>query len=498
MGAKQRVVIVGAGIGGLSAAIRLQSAGYSVQVYEKQPQVGGKMYEIRQDGFRFDTGPSVITMRHVLDDLFTSVGHSLSDYLTLLPIDPLTRYFYPNGTRLDLTRDLPALLEQIESLDERDVAGYLRYLAYAAEINRIAGPVFIYDHPPQLSSFARVPVTEWLKADPFRTMYGSIRRFVKSPELRQLLGRFATYVGASPYRAPATLNVIAHVELNGGVWYPQGGIYRIAEALLQLANSLGVEIITGTGVEKIRVQNGAVKGVILSDNRTVNAQVVLSNVDVATTYDHLLEDHVIPAARRTAVTHYEPSCSGFIMMLGVDRQFNEATHHNIWFSSDYRAEFDAIFSQQRPADEPTIYAAITSKTDADHAPEGCENWFILVNAPALSERFTWDEAAINDYRMLVLNRLKQQGFDLKPHIISETIWTPVDLERMSGAWRGALYGPSGNRRLTAFRRPNNRSADVNGLYFVGGTTHPGGGVPMVILSGKVASEMIVEDNPLGS
>ncbi|NDJ78091.1 MAG: FAD-dependent oxidoreductase, partial [Chloroflexi bacterium] len=225
MSTESPILIVGAGIGGLSAAIHLAAAGQRVVVVEQNDHVGGKMGEIRAVGYRWDTGPSVITMRHVFEDLFAHAGRELSQYLTLQPVDPLTRYIYPDGTVLDVTRDLPHMLDQIAALDQRDVEGYLRFLAYAARLHRITGPVFIYDQPPTWRSFLRVSPRDALRVDGVRTMARAARSFVRSPHLRQLLGRFATYVGASPYQAPATLNVIAHVELSGGVWYPQGGIY---------------------------------------------------------------------------------------------------------------------------------------------------------------------------------------------------------------------------------------------------------------------------------
>ncbi|MBE2197092.1 MAG: phytoene desaturase [Anaerolinea sp.] len=479
------ILIIGAGIGGLSAAIRLAAAGRRVIMYEKNAQVGGKMAQIVADGFRWDTGPSVITMRHVLEELFSAAGRRLDDYLTLLPVEPLTRYFYPDGFVFDATRDLAQMAAQIAQLDGRDVEGYLAYLAYAARIHRITGPVFIYDQPPTPRSFLRVPVREWFQVDGTRTMAQAINGFVKSPHLRQLLGRFATYVGASPYLAPATLNVIAHVELTGGVWYPQGGIYQIAAALERLARELGVEIVTGVGVRRILVRMGRVVGATLTDDTVVATDIVLSNLDVTTTYRQLLPGH----AYRPPL---EPSCSGFIMLLGVRGETPGLAHHNIFFSRDYPAEFDAIFRQGMPPDDPTIYVAITSKTDPDHAPPGHENWFVLVNAPSLGDRYDWETKGAA-YRDVALARLADHGVDIGARIVAERIWTPQDLERHTGAWRGALYGQSSHGKLAAFKRPHNRAQDVRGLYFAGGTTHPGGGVPMVTLSGKVAAEMILED-----
>lgn len=487
-----KAMVIGGGIGGLSAAIRLAVRGWDVTLVEQNPQVGGKMNEIVADGFRWDTGPSVITMRHVLEDLFAVAGARLEDYLTLLPLDPLTRYFWPDDAQLDASANLSDMAAAIARFDERDVEGYLRYLAYAAQIHRITGPVFIYDRPPRPKSFLKVPLLDWSKADPFRTMDAAIRAHVRSPKLRQLLGRFATYVGGSPYEAPATLNVIAHVELVGGVWYPQGGIYAIARAFARLAESVGVKIMTGCGVKHIRVENDRTTGVVLSDGTNLESDAVICNLDVATTYQRLLPQTDKVKRRLATLVKQEPSCSGFVMLLGVNGQHNALAHHNILFSTDYPREFRQIFKDRIPPDDPTIYIAITSKTDSTHAPSGCENWFVLVNVPALTENVDWSTYA-PQYRALILKRIADFGFDIRDKIQSERILTPIDLQRMTGAFRGALYGASANSKWTAFRRPHNRCPDVHGLYFAGGTTHPGGGVPMVTLSGKVAAELALED-----
>ncbi len=488
------VVIVGAGIGGLSTAIRLASAGLRVTVFEKNDVTGGKMGQVVRDGFRWDTGPSVITMRHVFADLFAAAGRNLEDYLTLLPVEPLTRYFYEDGTVLDASSDLTVMLPQIEQIEPRDVEGYLSYLAYAARIHRITGPVFIYDQPPRPSSFLQVPVTEWAAADPLRTMSQAINHYVHSAHLRQLLGRFATYVGGSPYAAPATLNVIAHVELSGGVWYPQGGIYAIAAAMTRLAEELGVTIHTDCGVRQILIEGDRATGVELADGRRVATRAIVANVDVATTYSYLLPRSAVVEKRLQSVTSQEPSCSGFVMLLGVDSEASgpSLAHHNIFFSADYPHEFRQIFDEGVPPSDPTVYVAITAKTDPDHAPAGAENWFVLVNAPAVGSGYDWATQTAA-YREVVLDKLASYGLNVSDRIRSEQVLTPLDLAAQSGAWRGALYGASANSKWTAFRRPHNRSADFAGLYFAGGTTHPGGGVPMVTLSGGVAAQLLLDD-----
>ncbi len=484
-------VVIGAGIGGLSAAIRLAAAGQRVTVFEKNPIVGGKMNELRSNGFRWDTGPSVITMRHVFEELFAIAGRKLDDYLDFVAIDPLTRYFYPDGIVLDASRELARMVEQIERIEPRDVEGYLSYLAYAARLHRITGPVFIYDQPPSLKSFTKVAPLDAFKIDPLRTMNQAIDGFVRSPHLRQLLGRFATYVGASPYQAPATLNVIAHVELNGGVWYPKGGIYAIAQALEKLALELGVTIHTNCPVQQIIIEQGKAVGVINGNGERVLANTVIANVDVASVYERLIPAENRPHAQLSRLNAQEPSCSGFIMMLGVRGHSPNLAHHNIFFSRDYRAEFEDIFRRGSPPNDPTVYVAITAKTDPQDAPADHENWFVLVNAPALGPQWAWDERSTRDYGDRVLDTLAAHGLDIRPRLIESHIWTPTDIERLSAARRGALYGASSNNRFAAFLRPRNQSSVFKNLYFAGGTTHPGGGVPMVTLSGKVAANLIL-------
>ncbi len=485
------IVVIGAGIGGLAAAIWLARGGRRVVVLEKNEAVGGKMGQWQQDGFRWDTGPSVITMRHVLEELFDAAGRRLADYVTLLPIEPLTRYFYADGVTLDATRDLPHMLAQIGALSPRDVETYLAYLAEAARLYRITSPLFIYGPPPTWRTVMQVAPWDGIRVKAWRTMQSQIEKQIASPHLRQLLGRFATYVGASPYQASSTLNVIAHVELAGGVWYPKGGIYAIAAALAQLAQELGVTIETSSSVTQIAVENGRARGVELADGRRMPAAAVIANVDVTTVYQKLLPSTRANARYRQRLERANTSCSGFVMMWGVAGNFPQLAHHNIFFSRDYRQEFDDIFRRGLPPDDPTIYVAITSKTDAEHAPAGHENWFVLVNAPAVGAQFDWAQEAAG-YRQLVLDRLAARGVDVQRRIGVERVWTPLDLASRTGAFRGALYGAGMNGLLAPFRRPPNRAREVDGLYFVGGTTHPGGGVPMVMLSGKLVSEMVLQ------
>ncbi|MCB9149404.1 MAG: phytoene desaturase [Caldilineaceae bacterium] len=487
-----KVVIIGAGLGGLSAAIHLASAGVQVTVLEQNATIGGKMNSLAADGFTWDTGPSVITMRHVFEALFAHAGRHLADYVQLQPVEPLTRYFYPDGARLDASPDLRQMIAQIAQIDARDIEGYLQFLAYAARVHRITGPVFIYNEPPTLASCWRVPPTDFLKAGVLQTLQRRIQRYVRSPHLQQLLGRYATYVGASPYAAPATLSVIAHVELAGGVWYPRDGVYALAQGMARLAQELGVQIETDCPVQQIVTRHERVCAVVTQDGRRVEADAVVANVDVTTVYDTLLPHTASVVRRLVKLKKQQVSGSGFVLMLGVEKVHADLLHHNILFSRDYRCEFDDIFQRGIPPRDPTIYINITSKTDRQHAPPGCENWFVLVNAPPIGDRFDWHTQAAY-YGDRVLETIARFGFDVRGHIRSRHMLTPLDIARQSGAWRGALYGLSAHGRFSALRRPHNRCSDVAGLYFAGGATHPGGGTPLVTLSGQVAANMILRD-----
>ncbi len=492
------IVVIGAGIGGLSAAIHLAAAGKRVIVLEQNEQVGGKMGEIRLSGYRWDSGPSLITMRYVFEDLFRAAGEKLENYLTLRPVDPLTRFFFPGGTVLDLSRDLPTMLEVLDRLNRRDVEGYLRFLAYAARLFRIVGPIFMFDQPPRLASLRRVSLLDVLRFDGLRTMNRAIDRQVHSPELRQALAMFATYVGASPFQAPATLNVIAHVELNEGLWYPVGGVYQIALAYANLAEALGVEIRTGQRATQIETRSGRAWAVRVNRvdgnpaSERIQTDAVVANLDVGLVYRDLLSEAGLGGRWVQKTSASERSCSAFVMLLGVRGLHPHLSHHNTLFSVDYRREFHDIFAEEKPPDDPTVYISISSKTDPTDAPAGAENWFIQVNTAALSPKWDWSSRS-EAYSDLILDLLAERGLDIRTQIDTCRVITPLDIAKWTGAWRGALYGGSSNSRLAAFRRPHNRSKAVGGLYFAGGTAHPGGGVPMVTLSGKTAASLLLQD-----
>jgi phytoene desaturase len=484
-------IIVGGGLGGLAAAIRLQTAGYRVRLLEKNERVGGKMNIVEADGFTFDTGPSLFTMPWVVRELWAAAGRSADDVLEIVPVDPVCRYTWPDGTRWNHRAALPDLIAEITRLSPPDAVNFFRFMAFAGRIYSATAEPFLLSPFRGWRDFVTPRFVRDAPAlDPLHTVDQAVRRYFRSPYLRQVFNRYATYNGSSPYRAPATFCIIPYIEFAEGGWYLKGGMYSLARELLRLAETVGVEIETCAEVVEVNVRDGRTRGVRLAQGRELAAERVIVNVDAL----HGLRHLVAPEHRRVwtdrRIDRFEPSCSGFVLLLGIDRDYPDLAHHNILFSPDYPAEFRAIFERQVPAPDPTIYIAATVRSDPQHAPAGGMNLFVLVNAPVTSARFQWEREA-RSYRDLVVRALERRGLPaLSRHIRYEQIITPADFQNSYYAWRGALYGPASNQALSAFLRPPIVSPDVRGLYFVGGATHPGGGIPLVLLSGKAVAAAI--------
>ncbi len=483
------VIIIGGGVAGLSGAVRLAASGRRVLLLEQNDRVGGKMNEYRSDGYRFDTGPSLMTMPFVLEQLYADAGERLTDHLELAPLEPMCRYFFSDGTVFDADSDPDRMRGAIAKLSPQDAQGFDRFMAYSKRIYDLTAEVFLF-----------TPIHEWKRLlhrrhlrtlwsigdiDPFRTVHGGVTRYFRDPRLVQLFDRYATYNGSDPFRAPATLNIIPWVEVGLGGFYIRGGMYRLVESLAGLAQRCGAEIRTGTRVERLLIRSGRVHGV-RCDGVDLPAQSVLCNADVVTAMNTLVDSSVRTRRRLWAL---EPSLSGVVFLWNMAGRYANLAHHNIFFTADYRREFDEIFRQGVLPDDPTIYVAITSRTDVRDAPADGENWFVLVNAPYLREGQDWP-TGIDRLRKTVLKKLERAGLDVHDTIRAEKIITPEDIYRLYGSNRGSIYGISSNSRSMAFRRPANRSRQFRGLYFAGGSSHPGGGVPLALLSGRMAADLI--------
>jgi phytoene desaturase len=488
--AEARVAVVGAGLGGLSAAIRLAHAGYRVDLYDQQPVVGGKAGTIRQGGFRFDTGPSLLTMPHVFQQLFEQVGQKLEDHIQLIPLAPVCRYFFPDRTRLYSYSDIERFGGEITAKTLDNGQTLERYLSYGKKIYENTAELFLWNSLHELSSYIRPFALKSLlnlgKIDAFRSMDAANRSFFKDPRMIQLFNRYATYNGSSPYKVPATLNIIPYVEYGLGGYAVAGGISAVPAALGRLAKKQGVRLILGTRVETILVKYRKIHGILAAGER-LDYDIVVSNADVLRTYEDLLEDPEAPLARR--YKSLEPSSSGLVFFWGMKDSFPELGVNNIFFSGNYPREFRELFAERICPNEPTVYVNITSKVTPQDAPEGGENWFILINAPCNVGQDWQAEVAASRSRILL--RLAQDlGRAVERSISTEQVMTPADIESNTGSRMGSLYGISSNTATAAFLRHPNRSRRYRGLYFCGGSAHPGGGMPLAILSGKIVADLI--------
>jgi phytoene desaturase len=483
--APQRVVVVGGGVGGLAAAIRLQAAGHRVTVVERNEQVGGKLAVFSDAGYTFDIGPSLVTLPHVFDDLFRRAGTTLHDEVDLVRLDPQFGYRWPDGSTLTVPDDPDATAAAFDEFDPgageswRTFDARARRIWDVSERTFFAGPM---TNPWSLLRRMRSPL-DLVAIDPLRTLHRAAAAHFDDPRLQQWAGRYATYSGSSPYRAPATLACIPHIESRYGCWYPMGGLGALRDAIERVAANAGVELRTRCEVVGVRADTERVTGVQLADGTTVAADVVVANTDAEHLYRDLLDD---PGALGR-VRRAKRSTSGFVMCVGVRGLTPGIRHHNVWFSSDYRAEFDDL-AAGRPADDPTIYACVSSVTDPSQAPDGCENWFLLVNTPPDVDI---DRHA---YGALVLDRLAAHSVDLRHRAEFTHTLTPADLAQRYRAPGGAIYGTSSDGRRAAFVRPANRGAR-RGLYLVGGSSHPGGGLPLVAMSARIVADMIERDQP---
>ncbi|HXG84143.1 MAG TPA: phytoene desaturase family protein [Pyrinomonadaceae bacterium] len=486
------VIIIGAGLGGLAAAIRLAKKGFSVTVLEKNETVGGKVNFVESNGYKFDTGASLLTMRHVLEELFEFAERRIEDYLEIVSLEPICRYFWTDKTVFNASTDVQKTENEIAKLESRDAANFRKFLADAQRKYEISEKTFLAHSLNDLPKLLRPKYLKDLFAiSSMQTLDAHVKSYFRSPKLQQLFNRFATYNGSSPFQTPATFALIPYVEFGLGAWYARGGMYQIPKALEKLAKELCVDIKTNCAVEKILIENKKAVGVRLENGEILKSDFVVTNADAIETYRSLIDTKERKSFPDKKLEKIEPSCSGFVLLLGIKKQFPQLAHHNIFFSDNYKAEFDQIFKQLKPAISPTVYVCATSRTDEAQSPRDCENLFVLVNAPYTSDKTDWQTEA-KPYRDLIIKKLEGFGLEgLEKSIEFEQIITPEDFEKKYNANKGSIYGVSSNEIFSAFLRPPNRARDIENLYFVGGATHPGGGIPLVLLSGKFAADLIM-------
>ena len=514
----QNAVIVGGGVGGLSAAIHLAARGLRVTLLEKNHRLGGKLnlWEVPHPGrpgdrpFRFDTGPSLLTIPLVFQDLFAAAGEDVRDYLPIVRLDLIGRYHWGDGARFELLGDEKARVEEVRRLWPDDAAGFARILRKGESIWNLSSDAFLFHSPEQmfrgrfsLAAALRL-LTIPIRIGMFSSFAKAIDRNIQNERLRQLLYQYATYTGVNPFHAPATLLIIPFVEMVFGAWYIPGGMYRLAEALEAVARKVGVEIRSGCGVGEILVENrtcglkparrACAVGVRTEAGEILRADFVVANSDVVYTYRNLIDPRFRKRYTDAALQKFDPGVSGLALMLGVEGTYPQLAHHNKFMPDDYNRDLADTFHARKIPDDPCIYVCASTRTDPTQAPDGCENLFILADAPPVDGRIDWQIEGPR-YRDRLIQTLEQKWglTDLSRRIVVQRMISPGDMQSLYNANAGSIYGIAGNSRLASFMRPPNRDRDIAGLYFVGGATHPGGGLPLVALSGKIVSELILED-----
>jgi len=485
------VVIIGAGVAGLAAAIRLRIRGHRVTVLEANPVPGGKLASLSLGGFRFDTGPSLFTMPGLLDELFAVAGRDRRDSLSVLEKVEGTLCLFPDGAELRAWAEPQRFAEEAARALGVAEERVLRYFAGAAFTYQRLGRIFVERPLDEPSTWMHRDVLAALhglsRFHLFSTLHGANLRELREPRTVQYFDRMATYNGSSPFRAPGVLSMIPHLEHGLGTYLPERGMIGIVESLAQLAEELGIRFEFGTRATRIALSGSRVLGVEAGGQRFA-ADVVLMNGDVLHAYRDLLPE----TPELAALAHRERSSSGLVFFFGLGRRFPRLKLHNVLFSGDYPEEFRALFERGDISRDPTVYVYVSSKDVPGDAPEGGENWFVMVNAPA-DRGQDWD-TLIPRARSDVLEKLERMlGEPVERHIEVESRLDPRDLERRTSAVGGALYGTSSNSPLAAFLRHPNRSR-YRGLYFCGGTVHPGGGIPLCLSSAKIVADNIGADH----
>lgn len=478
-----KAIIIGSGIAGLATAIRLARQGMDVQVYESAARAGGKISERRFSGFRFDTGPSLLTMPSLLAELLDDDLH-----IPIRKLEIITRYFYEDTTRLTAYGDAWKLSEEMAEKLQVPSERVIRYLRKAATVYSLTADLFIFGSFHQKRNLLQLKSLRTLwsirKLHAFSTLHDFNQQQLGDKRLVQLFDRYATYNGSNPYQTPATLSVISHLEHNMGAYIPKKGMYALIDVLMQQSARLGINFHFNEPVLRVECHKGNVKG-IWTYNGFMAADIVVSDIDIHRFYSTLLPD----ARRLGRIVKEERSSSALIFYWGIKGIFAELDVHNIFFSADYKQEFDHLFVKKQVYEDPTVYVYISSKYQEMDAPAGCENWFVMINAPADTGQ-NWQQI-IERTRTQVLGKLERMlGKPIQSEITCEQVLSPPEIESQTGSVNGSIYGSSSNSPYASFNRHANFRRDVKGLYFVGGSVHPGGGIPLCLSSARIVGEMV--------
>ncbi len=489
------VLVIGAGIGGIAIAARLARRGYAVTVLEKNAVPGGRLNKLLQDGHRFDVGPSLFLMPQTYAATYAALGERMEDHLDLKRIDPTYHLRFGDGTELQLSADINWMQEQLEAIEPGSFGGLLRYLVeghqhFHISLDRFVGKNFysLFDE----FNPGNLPLLFQLKA--LTMHYDYIGNYFTDPKLKAAFTFQNMYLGLSPYEAPATYSLLQYTELADGVWFPIGGMYRIVESLTQIAEGHGVRFIYDAPVKQIAIEGNHATGVVLEDGSKMQADIVVANADLPYVYDKLLPDRDL--GKRMMNKQF--TCSTVMFYWGVDTVYPQLAHHNVFLSGDYKASFDRIFHDHTLPEKPSFYIHVPNRTDPAAAPPGRDDLMVLVPVGCLYKEQNQDFAALQARaRETVVKGLEKLGItDLESHITHEVSYTPHDWREMFNLARGAAFGLGHNFTQVGYLRPQNRHSRYKNLYFCGASTHPGTGVPIVLIGAGLVEERIVKEAPL--
>jgi phytoene desaturase len=496
---EQPIAIIGGGLAGLAAACTLGARGHRVILFEKNDWLGGKAAVFEQDGFRFDMGPTILTVPRVLARIFAEAGRDMNAELDLRRLDPQWRCFFEDNTVLDLQEDMQTMTANLAKYAPGTEAGYRDFIGMSENLHAVSEKFFfwrsvedVFDTLDFRKNMDLATLRDVLSLRMGTTVAGQIRKRVKDGRVAQMLDHFVQYVGSSPYASPAVLCSIGHMQTNDGVWYPIGGTRAVPVALEKLARQLGVEFRLSTGVSRIIAEQGRVSAIETDTGERIKVSAVVSNMDSVRTMRELVGGQ--PAQKFAKRWKREPACSGVVFYLGLDRAYEHLAHHDFVFSRDPEEEFDFIYRRGEPAPDPTCYIAAPARTEPGVAPPGGEALYILVHTPYLRPHHDWTKM-LPDYRKVIFDKLARTAglTDLESRIKVERVLTPQDIHDRYRVLDGAIYGLASHGRMFGAFKPGNRSRDLAGLYMAGGAAHPGPGMPMVLMSGWIAADSLHAD-----
>ncbi len=511
------VIIVGGGLAGLSAACTAAARGHRVILLEKNDWIGGKAAQHTAAGYRFDMGPTILTLPSVLRRVFDEAGKKLEDYIDMVALDPQWRCFFEGKpvkpgkpgekteehTVLDLVANIPQMKANLATFtgSARAADGYEKFMAVSEQLHGVSDRFFFWKSIGGLSdtmqvggAFSAAVLKDVMSLRMGRSVASVVRSYVPDHRVSQMMDHFTQYVGSSPLASPAVLCGIAHMQTEEGIWYPIGGTRAVPLALQKLASELGVDIRIGTDVQKILTERGRVIGVETTAHEQLRCDAVISNCDAVRTYRELLADTPLTRRPFAKANQPEPACSGVVLYLGLDRRYEQLLHHNFVFSREPEEEFDYIYHRGEPAPDPTAYVCAPAISEPGVAPDGCEALYILVHTPYLRPNHDW-QSMLPNYRNVILDKLERVAglTGIRKAIQYEASLTPEGIHNRYRVLNGAIYGLASHGKFIGAFKPSNRRKDIQGLYLAGGAAHPGPGMPMVLMSGWIAADALDKD-----